>query len=81
MSQRGGCVYDILRHIKGSLVGDALGEDGGLGDVKLQASILLEDMLELSQDLKRHAQLGLDVTIIRVRNRPGLLELCENTSP
>jgi hypothetical protein len=35
-------LYDVLRHIKGSLVGDALGEDGGLGDVKLQASILLE---------------------------------------
>jgi hypothetical protein len=61
--------------------GDALGEDGCFGGVKLQASILLEDMLELSQDLKRHAQLGLDVTVIRVRNRPGLLELCENTSP
>jgi len=38
----------LLRHIKGSLGSDALGEDGGLGDVELQASILLEDMLELS---------------------------------
>ena len=42
MSQRGGSLYDVLRHIKGSLGSDALGEDGGLGDVKLQASILLE---------------------------------------
>jgi hypothetical protein len=63
---------DVLRRIKGSLLGDALGEDGGLGDVKLQASILFEDMLELSQDLKRHSQLGLDVSIIRIRDRPGL---------
>jgi len=78
VSQRGGCLYDVLRRIKGSLLGDALGEDGGLGDVKLQASILLEDMPELSQ---YHSQLGLAVTIIRVRNRPGLLQLCENTSP
>ena len=39
---------DVLRRIKGSLLGDSLGEDGGLGDVKLQASILLADMLELS---------------------------------
>ena len=69
---------DVLRRIKGSLLGDALGEDGGLGDVQLQASILLEDMPELSQ---YHSQLGLAVTIIRVRNRPGLLQLCENTSP
>jgi hypothetical protein len=70
VSQRGGCLYDVLRHIKGSLGSDALGEDGGLRDVELQASILLEDMLELSQDLKHHAQLGLDVTIIRVHNHP-----------
>jgi hypothetical protein len=35
-------------------------------------------MPELSQ---YHSQLGLAVTIIRVRNRPGLLQLCENTSP
>ncbi len=43
VSQRGGCLYDVLRHIKGSLLGDALGEDGGLVDIKLQASIFLED--------------------------------------
>jgi hypothetical protein len=29
-------------------MGGALGEDRGVGDVKLQAGILLEDMLELS---------------------------------
>jgi hypothetical protein len=40
-------VYDVLSHIEGSLAGDALGEDGGLGDVKLQTNILVEDMLEL----------------------------------
>jgi hypothetical protein len=73
MSQRGGSLYDVLRHIKGSLGSDALGEDGGLGDVEFQTSILLEDMLEFSQDLKQHAQLDLDITIIRVLNHPGLL--------
>ena len=35
VSQGGGCLYDVLRHIKGSLLGDALGEDGGLGNIKL----------------------------------------------
>ena len=62
MSQRGDGVDDVVRRIEGSLLGDALGEDGGLGDVKLQASIFL-------------SQLGLDVTIIRISNRPGLMEL------
>ena len=62
VSQLVGCVDDVLRRIQGSLLGDALGEDGGLGDVKLQASIFL-------------SQLGLDVTIIRISNRPGLMEL------
>ena len=41
VSQRGGCLYDILRHTKGGLLGDALGEDGGLVHIKLQASIFL----------------------------------------
>ena len=72
---------DVVRRIEGSLLGDALGEDGGLGDVKLQASILLKDMLELRQDLKRHAQVTLDVSVVGINNRPGLLQLCENTSP
>ena len=35
VSQRGVGLYDVLRHVKGSLLGDALGEDGGLVDVKL----------------------------------------------
>ena len=35
VKQRGGSQNDVLRHIKGSLLGDALGEDGGLVDVKL----------------------------------------------
>ncbi len=46
VSQRGGCLYDVLRYIKGSLGSDALGEDGGLRDVELQAA-LLQDMLML----------------------------------
>ena len=45
VSQRGSSPEDVLRHVKGSLLGDALGEDGGLVDVKLQASILLKDAL------------------------------------
>jgi hypothetical protein len=59
MSQRGGTLYDILLHITVSLVGDDLVEDEGLGDVDLQGIILLEDMFELNQDLKRHAHLVL----------------------
>ena len=54
-----GTLYDVLIHITVSLVGDVFVEDGGLGDVDLQGSILLEDMFELSQDLKRHAHLVL----------------------
>ena len=81
MRQRGFTLYDVLHHIKDSLVSDSLGEDGGLGDVDLQTNICLEDILEVSQDLKSHVQLVLNVTIIRVRNRPSLLELGENTSP
>ena len=37
---------------------------------------LLEDTFYLSQDLKIHVQLGLDVTIICICNRPGLREFC-----
>jgi hypothetical protein len=59
----GVCLDYVLRRIKGSLLGDALGEDRGFGDVTLQASILLEDMLELNQNLKRHPQLGLDAAV------------------
>ena len=38
-------VDDIVRLIKRSLLRDALGEAAGLGDVKLQASVLFEDTL------------------------------------
>ena len=71
MSQRGGSLYDLLRHITGSLLGDALGEDRGLANMKLQVSIFLEDAFQLSQDLKRHAEFDLNVTIIRVHNLPS----------
>ncbi len=57
-----------MRYIERSLLRDALGEDGGLGDVEVKSSILLEDVLELRQDLQVHAQRGLDITVIRVRN-------------
>jgi hypothetical protein len=53
-----------VRYIERSLLRDALGEDNGLRDVELQASIFLEDGLELSQDLEGHTEFGLDVPII-----------------
>jgi hypothetical protein len=34
-------LYDVLCHIKDNLGSNTLGEDGGLGDVELQTSILL----------------------------------------
>ena len=45
MGEGGAGVDDVVRHIENSLLGDALGEDRGLGDVKLQASIFLKDTL------------------------------------
>jgi hypothetical protein len=80
VSQGGGCLHNGLRHIKSSLGSDALGEDGGLREVELQASIFLEDSLDLSQDLKGCTHFGLDVPIICTCYRPGLLKLCEDTS-
>jgi hypothetical protein len=41
MRQRGDGVDDVVRRIEDSLLGDALGEDGDLDDLKLQSSILL----------------------------------------
>jgi hypothetical protein len=75
VSQGGGCLQDGLRHIKSSLGRDSLGEDGGLRDVELQASIFLEDGLELRQDLEGHTRSALDVPIICICYRPSLLEL------
>ena len=34
---------DDVRHIKHNLLGGCLGEDGGLGDIKFQSCIFLED--------------------------------------
>jgi hypothetical protein len=48
-------VDDGLRRIKRSLLGDTLGEDGGLGDAPLQARFFLEDTFQLSRNLKRQA--------------------------
>jgi hypothetical protein len=45
VSKRGRYLKDVLRHLKGSLGSDALGEDGGLRDVELQASVLKEHIL------------------------------------
>ena len=71
-SQGGAVADDAVRYIERSLLRDALGEDGSLGDVEVKSSILLEDVLEASQDLKRHAHLGFYVTIISISRRSGL---------
>jgi hypothetical protein len=65
-------VDDGLHLIKQSVLGDTLEEGGGLGDVQLQTSIILEDTFELRENLKHHTQLVLDVSIIGIRNRPVL---------
>ena len=44
VNEGGAGVDDVVRRIE-SLLGDELGEDGGLGDVKLQTSIFLKDAL------------------------------------
>jgi hypothetical protein len=50
-SQSRAVVDDAVRNIERSLLRGALGEDGGLGDVEVKSSILLEDVHKLSQDL------------------------------
>jgi hypothetical protein len=44
-SQSRAVVDDAVRDIERSLMRNALGEDGGLGDVEVKSSILLEDIL------------------------------------
>ena len=44
-------VDDVVDRIKHCLLGETLGEDGGLGEVKVKSVIHLEDTLEFSQDL------------------------------
>ena len=72
MRKDGFDVDDGLHLIKQSVLGDTLEEGGGLGDVQLQTSIILEDTFELRENLKHHTQLVLDVSIIGIRNRPVL---------
>jgi hypothetical protein len=36
---------DAVRHIEHNLLGGALGEDGGLEDIKLQPCVFLEDTI------------------------------------
>ena len=61
-----------VRYIERDLLRDTLREDGCLRDVELQASIFLEDGLELRQDLEGHTEFSLDVSIISVCYRLGL---------
>jgi hypothetical protein len=37
------------------LLTDSLGKDGSLGHVEVKSGILLEDVLEISQDVECHA--------------------------
>jgi len=41
VSQSGGGVDDVLWHIEDRLLGDSLGEDGGLGDVEIHQKKML----------------------------------------
>jgi hypothetical protein len=45
-SQNRVVVVDVVDWIKHSLLRNVLGEDGGLGDVEVKSSILIEDMFE-----------------------------------
>ena len=51
-SECGAGVDLLLCHITRSLLADALGKDACLGHVEVKSGILLEDVLEISQDLK-----------------------------
>jgi hypothetical protein len=88
MSQGGAGVDDVVCHLKCSLLGDALGRTEVLatfiGDVHWRRAgqvQQLEDVLEHSQDLKRHTQPGSDVSIMSISKRSGLRLLCERASP
>ena len=48
-------VDEVLRHIKSSFLAEAVGEEGCFGHVEVKSSVLVESVLEISQDLKRHA--------------------------
>ena len=61
MSEGGLGVDDGLCLIKHRLLGDTLGEDGGLGDPQL----FLEDTFHLNQNLK--CQVQLDLSVLRSR--------------
>jgi hypothetical protein len=80
--QGGTVIDDDIRYIEHSLLSDSLGKDGGLGDVEVDVegkfSILLEDVLEFSQDLQCHIHPNLYVTIISISKRPDLRVLSEN---
>jgi hypothetical protein len=62
-SEGGGGGDDDLHHIKRSLLGEALGEDDRLGDIKVKSRIRFEDVLQVRQNLKRHTEFGFDATI------------------
>jgi hypothetical protein len=62
-------------------LGDALGKVGCFGHVEVKSIILMENVLEIRQDLKRHTHLVFDVSIVNIRKRPGLRVLWKRTSP
>jgi hypothetical protein len=65
------CVLDdVLRYIKRNLLRDTLGgEEACFGHIGVKSSVLMEDTLEVSQDMKRHAYLSLDLSIVSISKR------------
>ena len=57
-------VDHMFDHITRRLLTDALGQDGSLGHVVVKFGILLEDVLEISQDLEHYAHLDFDAVIM-----------------
>ena len=51
----------------GVVGGDAFHQEVGLEHVELEASVVLEDLFEVSEDAKSNAKRCIDVSIVRMR--------------
>jgi hypothetical protein len=83
LDEQTACFSAVCRSItvqKRSLLRVAVGQDGRLGDIKVKSSILLQDVLQVSQNLKRYTELSINVSIVSISKRPGQRVLCERTS-
>ncbi len=59
LDEQTACFSAVCRSItvqKRSLLRVAVGQDGRLGDIKVKSSILLQDVLQVSQNLKRYTE-------------------------